>query len=339
MATLGSLASDRHPAATLAIDAEPDFDFEGPAYRDLYRRARCTAFQSPEWLSAFYAMLPGLPHVDPLIVVGRDAQGVPRLVVPLIRRHAAGVATVEYAFLGLTDYAGVVCDPGVRIDGLPTSVFRAALGRFDRLNIAPVREEDSKAWRALLGMPPELLPFGAHAVGIDVSYDAWHARMFGSTRSADLARKSRRLAEGGTVELRSAGTGEIGSIMRAAAAFRFGRFADDPLQDERFRAFYVDAARRGAAAGSARTYLLTCGGDLAAMLFGLIRGDRFCYLLLACDYARFGRCSPGMLMFDRVMRDWFDSGGRVFDFTIGDEPFKSRLGAVRTPMFRFTAEA
>lgn len=41
-----------------------------------------------------------------------------------------------------------------------------------------------------------------------------------------------------------------------------------------------------------------------------------------------------MILFERAMDAWFAAGGEVFDFTIGDEPFKSALGCIRTPLFR-----
>mgnify|MGYP000949867055 FL=1 len=110
------------------------------------------------------------------------------------------------------------------------------------------------------------------------------------------------------------------------------------MQRDDFHAFYVEVAERGAQSGLARTYRLSCGGETVAVLFGLIDGDRFCYLVLGCDYASFGRFSPGMIMFDDAMRDWFGSGGAVFDFTIGDEAFKAAFGCRRTAMLRFRGD-
>ena len=131
-----------------------------------------------------------------------------------------------------------------------------------------------------------------------------------------------------------AGT-RIAAAMAAASGFRQGRFADDPLQDDCFHAFYAEVAQRGAESGLARTYRLSCGDATVAMLFGLIEDRRFCYLVLGCDYAGFGNVSPGTLLFDRAMAHWFESGGAIFDFTIGDEAFKTAFGCVRRPMLRF----
>src|SRR5262245_65344642 len=87
----------------VALSVEPDFDFGSDAYRDLYERSTCTAFQYPDWLQSFYRLLVGR-GVSPWVVTGRDSTGALQLVAPLIRRRSGGTTTIEYAFLGVTDY-------------------------------------------------------------------------------------------------------------------------------------------------------------------------------------------------------------------------------------------
>ena len=321
---------DLRRAVTLSVD--PAFDFGGAPYRNLFERASCGAFQHPDWLSAFYGTLAGPKDFAPLVVTGRDSAGDLLLVVPLIRRRADRSTMVEYAFLGVTDYARPIAAPELTLDAELSAEFHRALGAYDLLRIEPVRGDAVALWRDLLGLSAEPLGFSAHAA----PYEVWRAGVPGRRRGVDLARKSRRLVERGALRLQVADGAAAAEAIHIAARLRQERFADDPLQDAAFRDFYTAVAMRGAESGLARTYLLTCGAELVAMLFGLIDGPRFCYLLLACDYANFGRFSPGMIMFDQVMRDWFDSGGQVFDFTIGDEPFKSGLGAEPMPMYRFT---
>ena len=101
-------------------------------------------------------------------------------------------------------------------------------------------------------------------------------------------------------------------------------------------AFYTAVAACGQRSGLARTYRLMCGSEPVAVLFGLVHHRRFHYLVLGCDYSKFGRFSPGMIMFARAMDDWFENGGEVFDFTIGDEAFKAALGCKRTAMHRLS---
>lgn len=324
----------RHDLARLAV--EPGFDFAAAAYRAFFSRARASPFQHPDWLAPFYRRLARPPLAEPLVVVGRDDAGSLAVVVPLLRRTGQAVG-VDYAFLGVTDYALPVVAPELDLRQVPhlSARFHAALGRRDGLRIEPVRRQDAPLWRVLLGTTPEELGFGAHDLACDGDYAACRGRIFAGGKAAALDRKIRRLAARGELRLDALTGAEAGAAMTAARQFRRGRFKDDPLQHDDFHGFYAEVAERGAASGLARTYRLSCGGETVAVLFGLIDGDRFCYLVLGCDYASFGRFSPGMIMFDGVMRDWFGNGGKVFDFTIGDEAFKTALGCRRTGMLRF----
>lgn len=51
--------------------------------------------------------------------------------------------------------------------------------------------------------------------------------------------------------------------------------------------------------------------------------------------ARYARYSPGFLVLDHVMAEWAAGGGTIFDFTIGDEPFKADFGCSRTTVHEF----
>lgn len=319
-------------ATALRIAALAAFDFESDAYGDLLARARVTAFQAPGWLAAFYRHLAPALRAEPLIVVGRDGDGVLQLVVPLLRREAAGLTRIDYAFGGVCDYALPVAARGLDL-AAATAGFLRALGPHDLLAIAPVRAGDAETWQGLFGCAPEALSFGSHLAVSPGDSLAWPVHRPGSSRIAGLARKARRLAELGPLRLQIVAGPAAADALRLAAELRRGRFADDPLQSVAGRAFYAEVAAR--ADGAARTYVMTCGDDTVGILFGLVDGGCFRYLVLGCDYARFGRFSPGMILFDRVMAAWFGAGGTAFDFTIGDEPFKSEFGAVRAPMCRF----
>ncbi len=337
MSGLAALCAEAAPRLA-RIEIAAGFDFSGPEYRALFRRAVAGAFQHPDWLAPFYRCLVERPDAEPLVVTGRDAAGRLVLVVPLIRTRTDQALRIDYAFLGVTDYARPVIAPEVDLDregpGL-SARFLDALGPHDQLCIEPVRQDHAASWQALIDVAPETLAFGAHELACDAASADWRLRRFGRRKVAEIDRKAHRLAALGPVRLEVLAGAGIAAAMAVAQGFRHGRFAGDPLQEDRFLAFYAEVAQRGAESGLARTYRLTCGDATVAILFGLIEDRRFCYLVLGCDYAAFGKVSPGTLMFDRAMAHWFQSGGAIFDFTVGDEAFKTAFGCVRTPMLRF----
>ena len=41
-------------------------------------------------------------------------------------------------------------------------------------------------------------------------------------------------------------------------------------------------------------------------------------------------------MYDGIIEDWMRAGGTIFDFTIGDEPYKLTFGAEPMPVWQMT---
>lgn len=302
-----------------------EFDFGSAEYAELLAASSATAFQHPDWLEPFYRILAPAHAVAPHILVGRDRSSRQlQLVLPMV---TAG-ASVEYAFLGVTDYACPVMRPGVSNGGWTAATeIRAALGGRTPV-VGPVRLEHVAEWRVLLGVDPEPLPFRAHAMPAGPRGKPH----FSGRRRNDLARKARQL---GPLRLELVGGAAIGDAFAEAQTFRQGRFEDDPLQTRHGLAFYSEVAARGHLSGLSRTFRLSHEGRTVALLFGLVDGSSFCYIILACNYEQYADFSPGLLIFQRVIERWAQDGGTVFDFTIGDEPYKRELGCTSTPMFRF----
>ncbi len=313
-----------------------NFNFKSREYQHLFDRGSASAFQHPDWLTAFYDILLKDRPVEPLIVVGRsESTGELEIVIPLARQTVGGAILVEYAFAGVTDYACPVAMPDFAAGISFSEQLLAVLGQHDLLRIEPVRNSDTPLWRQLLGRQPEELVYGNHPVCLGAPFKAWRDRNLGLPRARQLDRKLRRLSEVGRVDFRLLSAERAAGALASARKFREGRFKNDPLQTENGFRFYMDIATAGARSGFARTYELTCRDERVAICFGLVDGDQFRYLLLACDYEAYARYSPGLLVLDLAIADWASAGGQVFDFTIGDEPFKSDFGGARSPMFRF----
>jgi len=312
------------------------FDFGSTEFHLLFDRARASAFQHPDWLSAFYRHLAPAHGVEPLVVTGRDDNGDLQLVVPLVHRRAeGGPGSIEYAFLGVTDYVCPIIADGLRLDEKTAQAFRRALGAHGGLKIGPVHDQHVQQWRSLLGSEPRVLGFGAHAVRFGFPYGEWRRANLGSHRAAALDRKARRLDDTGALRLELLEADAVRPAMMAGRDFRSGRFPDDPLQTAHGLEFYFDVATSGARSGLAQTWRLVSGESTVALVFGLIDKSSFRYILLCCNYVAHARYSPGRVALDRVMAAWAARGGEAFDFTIGDEPFKADFGCTRTPMHEF----
>lgn len=314
----------------IRIGNEADFDFGSAEYRDFFARCGLTPFQHPDWLAAFYRRLPGPAGYQPLILVGRhEASGDLACVVPLLRNDSAAPPRVTFAFLGVTDYACPVFDPAV-VDGMRLAEALDRIVGRHALDIAPIHHDHLPLWEKLLGQRGAPMEFGSHAVAVTQPVAEWRRGKYGPNQLNGLPRKVRRLAEKGELKFETLSGSEARAAIDQAAKLRRGRFPGDPLQVEVSAQFYGDVA--ASAHGLARTFRLSCSGQTAAVMFGLVHRRRFHYVILAGDYGVFGRYSPGLLIMDLAIEAWAEQGGEVFDFTIGDEPFKSAFGCVRTPM-------
>jgi CelD/BcsL family acetyltransferase involved in cellulose biosynthesis len=313
----------------LAVGLEPDFDFLSDEYRALFEASAATPFQHPAWLDAFYRTMLAPHDAEKLVVTGRDStDGTLLFLLPLLRRRRSGVVLIEAANLGVGDYAHPVVALALRRGDFVSAV-STVLPPYDILNIRPIRDESRGLWRAFLPGRSRTLDYSAHAAGLSAPFAAWRGEALDGSFARYLDRKKKRFLKSGKVELV-----HMDSDFRAGidliASIRKGRFDDDILQNAYAREFYADVAANGQEV--ARIYRLMLDGADVAQAFGLVLDGRFYYLLIGANYERFGKHSPGLVLYDLLIEKWIDEGGTVFDFTIGDEAFKRDFGTTPTPM-------
>src|SRR6185295_19106794 len=89
--------------------------------------------------------------------------------------------------------------------------------------------------------------------------------------------------------------------------------------------------------GSVILTALMQGETVVAALLGLARGDVYVMVRISADAAQWANCSPGRLVIVNTMQSLHREGYRVFDFSVGDYPYKRRLGARGETLFDLTA--
>lgn len=321
----------------VVVALEPDFDFLSAEYGDLFEAAGTTGatpFQHAAWLDAFYRTMLAPYGAEKLVVTGR-AGGKLVFLLPLLRRRRSGVTVIEATHLGVGDYAHPVVRPQLRNRDFVAAVGRA-LPPHDVLNIRPIREEACRLWQAFLPGECATLDYCAHAVALSEPFAAWRSKALEDSFARYLDRKKRRFLKSGKVELVRV-DGDFRESIDLIASIRAGRFEDDILQSAYAREFYADVAANGR--DVARIYRLKLDGEDVAQAFGLVLGGRFYYLLIGADYERFGKHSPGLVLYDLLIEKWIEEGGTVFDFTIGDEAFKRDFGTAPTLMHTLVGAA
>ncbi len=330
-------------AARLALQFETvsSFDFHGDEYAALCAGSDIHGFQHPIWLDAFYRHLAPNRGARPYFLTARRQDtGALELVLPLILRRKWGFRLLETADLGVSDY---VCPVGSKaawstleqMPGVSRDVL-AALPGFDLFRIRPVRQEDCYRFQLLFAADPVPLGFSSHAIDLEPPFEDWRKSALNASLRKMIDRKARKLRREHDIHIEELKDPDaIAAAIDALATLRAGRFDGDMIRQDFALDFYRDVAIRGASEGLAGTWRMRAGDDTVAIVFGLTHGGRYYYLLIGCDYERFGRYSPGLQMYDAVIKGWMEKGGTCFDFTIGDEDFKMKFGTTATPIHAF----
>jgi CelD/BcsL family acetyltransferase involved in cellulose biosynthesis len=182
--------------------------------------------------------------------------------------------------------------------------------------------------------------FSAYPARLGSDWKAWSEATLAQGFRRDLGVKRRRLERLGPVDfVRLQSAEQIASAFETLRRLRSARLkslgAHDVMADETIFAFYRRMAIDGAHEGFARTEALYSSDQLVAVQFGLTQRGTYLMLMLGADIERFGRVSPGILTLDASLRAAIDDGEQIYDFTIGDHPYKQQFGAEAIPLYEW----
>lgn len=160
---------------------------------------------------------------------------------------------------------------------------------------------------------------------------ATRERLVSAKQRANLRNKARRLAKLGPVDIETitGGAGLSGAVAEGllleAAAWKSANgtaIVSDPDAER----FYTSLAEAMAARGWLELRFLRVGGRRIAFAYGLHYGDTLFMLKQGYD-PKLHDCSPGMLMWQRIIEDGYQRGIAAIDFLGDAEPWKLSLGA------------
>jgi len=322
------------------VQREDDFDFESAEYAELFANSGATAFQHPVWLSVLYAQLAPRRLARKVVVVARTEDGRLVLVLPFVLRRRGPVRVLEYADLGVNDYAAPVADRSV-LDEPDLTVLaadvRRALGSFDLLRIERVADDPAGLMSLIAGTAAKQHSYSTHLMELRPTVAAWRDEL-DPQFVRHLERKYKRLRPKGERRLRLVtDPAEVEPLMSQMQAFRAARFSErrgtDLVQEPDYFSFYAEVARRSIGAGPARLVALEVGGEPAAVALDLDEPDRELFLLVGYDVGRLRNYSLGLLIVDSLVQDCIGRNRQFFDLTVGDEGYKADFGARPRPLF------
>ena len=323
------------------IQREDDFDFRSAEYAALYQASDATAFQHATWLCELYEVLAPRLAAQKVVITARSGSGRLVAVLPLVLRRQGICRVLEFADLGVNDYAAPILDPTfaaalLMSDRIPRQI-RAAMGRFDLLRVERVADSPDLMLSLFHRSTAKRHPYSAHVIEVGRTHEEWRATL-DPQFSRHLDRKIKRLRPKGERRLRLIDDPlEVDAVMRQMQHFREVRFSErrgtDLVQQPDYFQFYTSVARAALDGGPCRLTVMEIDGETAAVALDLHEHDRELFLLVGYDMERLRNYSLGLVIVDELVRCAIERGTPYFDLTVGDENYKADFGARPRPLF------
>ncbi len=316
--------------------------------------ADCTVFQSFGWLSTWQLHIGRRKGVRPAIVTGRDSRGEIQFLLPLSVEPRGFARRLKWLGSENSDYNAPMLSPdfsqkfGLRgFLSLWPEILELIQGHGD-LHFDLVYFEkmpglvgtQQNPFRHLSSVTTH--PSGAYLTHLAGDWENFYAaKRSTATRRRDR-RKRKHLSEMGEVKfVTPKATEEIASSFDTLIAQKKRRFAAMGVGNIFDRPGYLDFYRSIALEPETRhiTHVsrLDVGEAKAAISLGLT--FRNAYYLVMSGYAdgEIMRLSPGEAHLHELMRHAIGAGYKVFDFTIGDEPYKRDWSDTESELFNYLA--
>lgn len=301
--------------------------------------AHVSPFQRIEWLRQWYQSFARPGSIDPLLVSISDAaSGDDVMLLPLIARRRAGLSTVEFADLGVTDCNAPLLGPGAPSDAAGAQAVWQLL--VDNLN-----GHDAIRFQKmpkLIGERPNPLASGSRVRVAElrrwalVADDAWVVER---KRGRAYKRSQNGFAKAGAGRfLFAKSEDEAQRMLLTLERLQLARLSElgrsHILAEPQHRAFY-EALGASRATDFSYVSALELDGELVACLLSVTTKPWVTFLRIASD-PRFAHLSLGRHLMELTMFALREKGYEMLDLSIGDAGHKTRLGASPQPIYELS---
>ncbi|MBZ0227171.1 MAG: GNAT family N-acetyltransferase [Bauldia sp.] len=308
-------------------------------WRDFERTAAGHVFQSCDFVSTWLATVGAARSVAPQIVLGRARDGTLVAILPFGMTRCMGARLLAWLGGEHADYHCGLYAPGF-LEGLATdgddagpAFVRSVVALFrGRIDIAHFQRQPT-----MIGGAPNpfatyrAVPYSAksHLTRLGDSWETYYRSKRNSSSRRHDRLKWQKLEASAPVEIVDARTPEeIEPILAAMFAQKkvslSARGVPDMFACAGVPEFYREIARRPWPEGMSHVAAIRAGGDIVAANWGLVRGDRYYYVMTSYCPGRFAVYSPGRALMYHLMAWATERGITIFDFTIGDEDYKGQ---------------
>ena len=324
------------PSGVAELEVAGDLSAIEAEWRAFEVTATGHVFQTFDFVSTWLATVGAARGFAPAIVLGRGRDGTLRCILPFGTTRCVGARLLEWLGGEHADYHCGLYAPGF-LDGLAldgaagpafvervTGLFR---GRADLAHFQRQPARIGGAPNPFAAYRSTLYSAQSYLTHLGDSWDAYYRSKRNSSSRRHDRLKWQKLQASAAVEIIDAETPEqteeiLAAMFAQKKASLAARGIPDLFACAGVPEFYRAIALRPWPDGMAHVAAVRADGDIIAANWGLVRGDRYYYVMTSYCPGRFAVHSPGRALMYHLMAWAIDRGIRLFDFTIGDEDFK-----------------
>jgi CelD/BcsL family acetyltransferase involved in cellulose biosynthesis len=304
-------------------------------WRDFEREAVRTVFQTYDILAAWQHHIGARRGVTPLIAIGYAGNN-PIILLPLALERRKFLRQLKWLGEDMCDYNAPILatnfadhvEPG-QFPALWNGIVDAvqAVATFDVLTLRKMPERIGPLANPVFGLRVLPATYSAHAATLGNNWEEFYTAKVSTQRRATDRRKFKRLSEIGAirlVELRDPGeiADAIELMIRQKRRNNARVGAADIFGQPGYREFCLAVATDPGLNAIAHVSRLDVADQVAAIGLGLQFRGRYHFWIFSYEDNDNAKYSPGRLHLQALMRGAIDRRMGIFDFTIGDEPYK-----------------
>lgn len=302
-------------------------------WRDFEQHAECTPFQKFDWLDTWQSCIGSFNKVTPAVVSGRNEDGSIAFILPLAVERLSSVRRLVFLGGKLGDYNAPLLAKNFVLGTTPQAWWKAIRAKVqqapdcacDLVFLDKMPETVGTQSNPLCKLKTTLNASHAYATALEGDWETYYAAKRSTHARRNDRRKFRHLQNSGDVNFHTAtGPPEINETLDILFSQKERSFARMGVPNLFDRPGVADFFRKIATKAPELIHVsrLEVGTQWAAANLALVSNGSYYSVLISHDDGSLRRYSPGLFHQHELMRYAMANGCNVFDFTIGDEPFK-----------------
>lgn len=335
------------PSGSVMIELETSLDACETIWRKFETDSSHYVFQKFEWHKAYMDTIGAELKVTPVIVLLRESNGQLLMLWPLALRRRGPLRFLVPLGGIVTDYHSPMISTGAQNVVTPTVVekiltkIRTEIAHYDVIvfdKMPDLIDDQANPLISLPGVEPQ--GRNAHATRLGNDFETWVKTQRSSNVLKDERRSLRRLAEIAAITPRINVDGVEGAAIGEALIGQKSRRwrqsgQPDLFRMQSYRDFYIQMIEKRACQNESHVSALQLGDEFIACHLGLFYRKRFYYLMPTFSTGYHDKYSPGNLLLLKLLRWCVSNKISCFDFTVGDESYKTAWCDVTLPLYRY----